>query len=172
MRHISDEEMFRLVDGECSAEEQTYFQTHMQECAACKALYTEIASLDTQLQQMILESPSADFTEKLMDKWQAAPHVDQSFFFNRSYSRITTWMAFGFGLILILLSGTSLGLFNNLLSFTQPDSQVKYDLTGLQSLLQNELLLTVFMIVNAVLVLLIVDKTVLQPYFRKRFNQI
>jgi predicted anti-sigma-YlaC factor YlaD len=171
MRHISDEEMFRLVDGEYSAEEQSAFQTHMQECAACKALYTEIASLDTQLQQMILESPSENFTETLMDKWQAAPMVDPSFFFNRSYSRIITWMAFAFGLVLILLSGASLR-FTNPLSFTKPDTPVKYDSTGMQIFFQNDLLFTVFMMVIAVLVLLIVDKTVLQPYFRKRLNQI
>ena len=45
MKHISDEEMFRLVDGECTPDEQMAFQTHLRECAGCKALYTEIATL-------------------------------------------------------------------------------------------------------------------------------
>src|SRR5688572_4582650 len=101
MRHISDEEMFRLVDGECPLDEQTAFQTHIRECAACKALYTEIAALDTQLQQIILERPSDNFTDKLMEKWQAAPAFDRPFV----YSRILAPLAFIFGLILILLSG-------------------------------------------------------------------
>src|SRR5687767_8666222 len=100
MRHISDEEMFRLADGECTVEEQTVFQTHLGECAACKALYTEISTLDTQLQQIILERPSDNFTEKLMEKWQAAPAFDQPFL----YSRILAPLAFIFGLILVLLS--------------------------------------------------------------------
>jgi predicted anti-sigma-YlaC factor YlaD len=169
MRHICDEEMFRLVDGVCTAEEQTVFQTHIQQCAACKALYTEISALDTQLQQIILERPSDNFTDKLMEKWQAAPAFDQPFL----YSRILAPLAFIFGLILVLLSGSSnVGWFKNQFSSGKPDANVAYDLTTLQSLLQNELLLTIFMVANAVLVLLIVDKTLLQPYFRKRMKQI
>jgi predicted anti-sigma-YlaC factor YlaD len=173
MRHISDEEIFRLVDGECTAEEQTVFQTHMGECGACKALFTEISALDTQLQQIILERPSDNFTEALMEKWQAAPVFDQPFLYNRSYSRILAPIAFVFSLVLIFISGFSnLRWFKNQFSPTKPDTNVAYDLTSLQSLVQNDLLLTVFLVVNAMLLLLVVDKTVLQPYFRKRMNQI
>lgn len=171
MRHISEEEMFRQVDGECSLEEQIRFQAHLQQCRTCQAVYRELSALDGQLRQLMLEVPSNDFTEKLMEKWQGTPALDQSTVFMRSYSRIMAGFAFAFGLLLPLLWVASLDWATITFLYSLQESSTSYAFSSPKSWLQNELLLIASMIIMAVLVLLVIDKGLLQPYFRKKINQ-
>lgn len=169
MKHLTDEELFRLIDGECSTEEKHTFEAHIHTCVACKALYTAFASIDMQLQQMTVESPSPDFTDKLMDKLQAAPVVQRV-----SHKRIYLLMLAPFGVIfvlsMLLLAIYSIGWLNinsatDIFPFHLPS-------VNFLPILQNTWLLNLFLLVNAVLVLLLFDRAVLQPFFKRKFNRV
>lgn len=173
MRHITDEEMFRLADGECTPEEQQLFKTHLDNCQGCKALHSEITSLNNHLQQLIQVSPSAAFTDTVMKKWQTAPALQQPVFYTRRYSLVLAPLFVVASLILVVLSMVTLGWFSHT-ALPAPENrfQMSHNLGGLQKLLENETMMGVFFIINAILALLIVDKLVLQPYFRKRMDQL
>jgi predicted anti-sigma-YlaC factor YlaD len=171
MKHLTDEELFRLLDGECSAEEKNTFEAHIHTCAACMALYKDLKAIDLQLQQLPIESPSLDFTEKLMDKLQVAPVLQR-----KSQRKTYLLMLAPFGVIFVLSMLLLAGYAAGWLTFGSGTETIPFHFklpsVNLQPLLENSWLVYLFLLVNAVLALLLLDKAVVQPFFRKRFNRI
>ena len=165
MNHLTDEALFRLLDGEVSASERTDYQDHLAQCSACQALYTQLAVIDAQLSVLPLETPSVAFADRLLEKLQpSTPLLSYRGLNNLNF----LWLAIG---LVVLVTAVSLLMVGQLslpsIGGGQAPAPV-LDLTWVRTFLQSPLLKTFMLVVYGVLALLLVDKLVLQPFFSKR----
>lgn len=171
MKHSTDEELFRLIDGECSAEEQATLQQHLNQCAACQATFAELLAINQQLAQLItVEQPSVDFTNKLIDKWQTAPQASRRFVWGGTlrWFVISMGSLFTFTLVAGIVALLGSGAGTDVTSILPVTSY----LNGLQQVFQNELLISVLLLIDGLLLLWLLDKAVLQPYYQKKLLQL
>ena len=166
MNHLTDEELFRLLDGEVSTEERTGYQLHLAQCPACNTLYKELTAIDSQLSALPLETPTVTFTDRLLEKLQPSPTL-------LSYRGLNNlnFLFLAIGLV-VLVTAVSLLLVGQIslpaIGGAGKSVGTPVDLTLLRSFFQSPLLKTLLLVVNGILVLLLVDKLVLQPFFSKR----
>jgi hypothetical protein len=174
MNHLSDEQLFDLVDGVCNAEEQLLYKTHLAQCPECRALYEEYRAVDVQVSTLLMEPAPAGFTEKLMGAWESAGQTQVTWVYRQS--KTIFWAAAAAACTLMVMAlhfltatqqipaevqNTTLNITNNL-----PGSTFNY--SALTGLLQQEWLLNGFLLINGLLALLVFDKLVLKPFFEKR----
>jgi anti-sigma factor RsiW len=166
MNHLTDDELFSLLDGECSTEERTAYRTHLAECLSCQTLYKEFSAIDSQLSAMPLETPSVAFTDRLLEKLQPSAQL----FAYRGLNNLN-FLFLAIGLV-VLVTAVSLLMMGpiNLPAMAGMGKSVStpVDLTFLRTFFQSPLLKTFMLVVNGILALLLVDKLVLQPFFNKR----
>lgn len=127
-----------------------------------------MAWIDQQLTQLPLEQPSVQFTEQLMHRWQAqqTPQL-QSARIHRS--RWPLWCGAGFALVLLGLAiwlPTGTGNWN----FSELGQLLDAVAAGVSG--QHSHLLEYALVINALLGIVLLDRTVLKPYFAKRRLQI
>lgn len=171
MKHLTDEELFRLIDGETSIDEQTIYKAHLSQCAPCNHLYNELFAINLQMEKMEVEKPSVDFTEKLMVKLQAENQYQPTFIFSKPSSSFLAVICVFIAFVMILISGFSLGWFNFATTVTN-NPGITIPSTSFHQLFQNELLINTFLIIDGLLALVLIDKALLQPYFKKRMQQL
>jgi anti-sigma factor RsiW len=164
MKHLTDEELFQLIDGEVSAEGKEAYQAHLVACEACQSLYKELNAISAYLSEAPLDMPSANFTNQLLDKWalSAAP---------LTYRKINNlnFLLLAIGLTLFTIVG-SLWLAGQV-SFPAiigNSAVAPVDLTYMSSFFQQPWIETLLLVVNGILALLLLDKLVLQPFFSRK----
>jgi anti-sigma factor RsiW len=172
MNHLTDEDLFRLIDGECSLEEQTAYKAHLAQCAQCNSVYSELFAIHLQLEKMPIETPSADFTERLMLQLEAAGQLQARTFKRPGYSFLWVFAALGVCLFLLALVITSGGTVTGVPVALNTGLGFSLDTSIISGLVANSMLLNVFLLVDAILALLLIDRAVLQPYFKKRLQRI
>ncbi len=167
--HLSEEQIFNLLDGDCAPTEVAIYNTHLANCASCHALWEEYSFLDSQLKNILLEKAPENFTDKVMDKWQVAGQTKTDWVYR--HPPVLAWVSIGLITTLLVISG-----YYSLLSIkayslgdiTQPllDTSGKwFDFNGF---LQQEWIWNGFFIINGILALMIMDKVLFRPFFEKK----
>jgi anti-sigma factor RsiW len=171
---LTDEQLFDYIDGSCSAAEGQLYKTHLAGCASCRALYEEYRAVDAQLAAFALEPAPVQFTDTLMDAWAVAQPVPARMAYRRS--RTIFWalpVAACALLFIVFLSVWFAGPLpvpaqENALALDAALADVLAGLSGLTGFFQQEWLLNGFILVNAVLGLLLLDRLVLKPFFERK----
>jgi anti-sigma factor RsiW len=71
MRHLTDEELWEMIDGLASTPEKALRETHLSACPACHTRHQTLLTVNAQLSQLPLETPSAMFTHNIAAQWAA-----------------------------------------------------------------------------------------------------
>ncbi len=174
MEHLTDEQLFDYIDGNCRAAEGLLYKTHLAGCGDCRALYNEYRAVDAQLAAFTLEPAPVQFTDKLMDTWASAQPAPLTVAYHRS--KTIFWALPVAASALLFVAFVSLWFAGQLPASVQEHAftldtilhGVSSDGSGFISFLQQEWLLNGFLLVNAVLGLLLFDKLVLKPFFEKK----
>ncbi|MBC7921121.1 MAG: zf-HC2 domain-containing protein [Ferruginibacter sp.] len=164
MNHPTDEELFRLIDGEATPEERTAYRAHLGRCPACQHLHRELMATERWMVALPLENPPADFADRLMEKLQPAG----TFLSYRSPNSLNFLLG-AIGLTLLGLA-VSLALAGQI---SLPTSAGGIGGTGVRldfsffTLFQSPLVKNVLLVTNGILALLVFDKRVLRPFFHR-----
>ena len=71
MTHLTDEELWDMIDGLESASGKTFQVTHLSVCANCQARRQTLLAMHGQLSRLPLETPSLGFTDNIAAQWAA-----------------------------------------------------------------------------------------------------
>lgn len=174
MTHLTDEQLFDLVDGICNPEEQLLYKTHLAQCPECRALYEEYRAVDVQVNTLFLEQAPADFTEKLMGVWESAEKTQVTWAYRQSKTIFWAAAAAACTLLVVALHYLTAtqqmpaDVHSTTWSITNKLPGSTFNLGVLTGMLQQEWLLNGFLLINGLLALMVFDKMVLKPFFEKR----
>ena len=157
MKHLSEEQIWEIIDGIAEPEVLVLHEKLMLEDESYQKEFQKSAFLQTQLLKLDLDMPSMRFTENVMGKVLPQPKTQASA--DRSpYFFIT---------IMVILGAITVSLMN--ISDSAASQGVNTE--GVTSALFNPLFLNIFLLTNTVLFFVILDKKILKPYFLKRLSK-
>ena len=161
--------LFDYVDGTLTGKEKKDFEVLLEDNPDLKAMYDQLAFSEGLARQHRLESPSRDFTSRVMENLHMRPetgHVS----IRDSLFLLGGIMAVA-GMCTILLTG---GFFDSsIASFNLNEFSVvkKYFNGSLPSVgLNVRVLLNIIVFLNLVMALIVLDRSVLKPLFQKRLD--
>jgi hypothetical protein len=156
---LTEEQIFDLIDGNLSAETEAKYKQIIAENPDTQDLYEELLAFHKELQSLGTEHPSMRFTENVLDKWatmQVIPIV--------KVSRTLPYWFLGISLLLLCIMAIFAKNYTpNTTLVTQTEKWI--------SLLNNATGFKIFVFTNAILLILLLDKAILRPYFQKRLTQ-
>ncbi len=164
MQHLTDEQLFEYIDREGSVEEKNNYQQHLATCPACQALYQEYQAIHLQLNSLILEKPSIQFTDKLIASWEAEVVTEAKLvptYNPMSKSRLWAGLAVVAILLILVL------YYVPLWGYWGVDDSSPSSYTWL-SIFQRDSVVKGFLLANGLLLLLLVDKLILKPLFERK----
>lgn len=161
MKPLTEEQMWDIIDDVASPEIKAQHEALLQNDNAYKSTFDTLMLLQTQLLQLDLEQPSMRFTQNVIEK-VAAP------------KKATIKPDKAFPLLIIFLLGLCIVtilwvlIFNGNTS-TQPIAFLpNLSLSEkLSTILSSPLVMPIFVVINAGLALMAVDKWILKNYFQK-----
>ncbi len=164
MRHLTDEQIWDMMDGLTTMPEKTLYQTHLLACAACHARYQSLAAVNAQLSRLPLETPSLTFTDTTVARWEAecqlAPAALQQ---QRSRT-----LPLVFSAILAIITVASLVLVYRYPAAMPAFPAMAKAMNATGQLLASKSVLNGMLLANALLLLWLFNQRVLAPFFRSR----
>ncbi len=166
MEHLTDDELLDWIDGYTPLADTLLYKTHLVSCAFCEARYQQMMYIHESLADLPLEQPSALFTQQVMT--QLMPQMAKKTHISRKPLFVFLGIMGGLLLFTILLM---VGL-PSVTAFS-PVSLALEDVTGtalnwtgkISTQVTQPIGLYVLVIVNALLVLTLINQRLLYPYF-------
>jgi uncharacterized integral membrane protein len=155
---MKDEDIFDIIDGIASEETIRQHEKLLLESADYQILFSEYAHTHALLMGTSMEKTAFNFTDKLIDRWE----LSQEVVVVRKSSKLPTYFLIGGSIMLVLLLVLVLPMMNS--------SNVQIDLTKPLSILQDKTFIRSFLIINALMGLIYIDKRFLKPYFERRLG--
>ena len=155
---MKDEDIFDILDG--IASEETIRQHHkmLLESADYQLLFSEYTHTHTLLMDTSMEKTAFNFTDKLIDRWE----VSQEVVVVRQTSKLPIYFLIGGAIMLTILL---------ILTFPMiSQSNIQMDLSKPLRILQDKIIIRSVLIINVLLVLFLIDKRFLKPYFQRRMG--
>lgn len=157
MTPLTEEHIWDILDGEASSEMRVQHETQLLADESYRTTFVQCEQLHRQLLNLPLESPSMRFSENLMERLaperRTAPKADRlPLIFLTVFSVLSSLLA-----VLIFSKG-------NITTTTEKGLTTE----GVISMLSNPIFIQIFMLLNIVLLLAVLDKKVLKPYFENR----
>ena len=150
--------MWEVIDGIATPEIQQKHEQLMLIDAEYAAEYQQYALLDQQLYKLDLEIPSMRFTENVIDD---VLHIKKS-------EKKKDWTPVIFLSAMVALSALVAVIFSTF--STSSNSVINNNTEGFLSFVSNPLVINSFLVLNIILILLIVDRKVLKPFFDKKIK--
>jgi uncharacterized integral membrane protein len=155
---MKDEDIFDIIDGIASEETIRQHEKLLLESTDYQTLFSEYTQTHALLMGTSLEKTAFNFTDKLIDRWE----LSQETAVVRKSSKLPIYFLIGGSIMLILLLVLVLPMMNS--------SNVQIDLTKPLSILQDKTFIRSFLIINALMGLIYIDKRFLKPYFEGRLG--
>jgi hypothetical protein len=155
MTPLTEEHIWDILDGEASPEMRAQHEAQLLADASYRTTFVQCEQLHRQLLNLPLESPSMRFTENLMER--LAPE--------RRIVPKTDRLPLIFLTVFTVLSGLMAVLIVSNGNIATPKG---LPTEGVVSLLSNPLFIQTFVLLNIVLLLAVMDRKVLRPYFDNR----
>ncbi len=164
-----EEQLLRYLDGELDAQTKQTLEAEIQNSEMLSARLEEFRMVQSVLvQKARLETPSKNFTQKVMSGLDAKPVV--SLFTPRKGLLLLLGSIIASGIALALLSA---GVFDTPAAPLVLDSPVKTDWLKVPSIsipLNGKFLVNGVLILNLALALVLLDRTILKPIFQRRLS--
>lgn len=156
---MKDEDIFDILDGIASEEVKLLHEQLLSQDEDYKILFKELAQAHELLIETPLEKTAFNFTDKLMDKWEAvnAPVLV------KKPNYLPFYFLGGMALLVILVF--------SMVSVKDTGKTIinMATLSSTFSIFESKALLNFFLISNSLLVLSYLDKKIIKPYFQHRF---
>ena len=155
---MKDEDIFDILDG--IASEETIRQHHkmLTESADYQILFGEYAQTHALLMDTSMEKTAFNFTDKLIDRWE----VSQEVVVVRQTSKLPIYFLIGGAIMLTILIILTLP--------TISQSTIQVDYSKPLRILQDKILVRSILIINVLMVLFLIDKRFLKPYFQHKMG--
>jgi hypothetical protein len=159
MTPLTEEHIWDILDGEASSDMCAQHEAQLLADASYRTTFVQCEQLHRQLLTLPLESPSMRFTENLMERLApeklAAPKTDRlPLIFLTVFTALSGLLA-----TLIFSKGN--------ISTT---AEKGLNTEGVISTLSNPLFVQTFVILNILLLLAVMDRKILRPYFDSKAN--
>jgi hypothetical protein len=161
MKSLTEELMWDVIDGVAPPEIVTQHAALLQNDIEYKKTFDTLMLLQTQLLQLDLEQPSMRFTQNVIEK--VAVPTKATIKPDRAFSILITFLL---GLCLVTIVGIL--IFNGNTPSKPITLLPNLSLSEkLSSALSSSLIMPIFLVINAGLALMAVDKWILKNYFQK-----
>ena len=155
---MKDEDIFDILDDIASEEIMLQHKKLLSESTDYQILFDKYAHTHALLTDTSMEKTTFNFTDKLIDKWE----LSQEVVVIKQSSKLPIYFLIGMMILVILLIVLALPMMTA--------STISLDLSKPLSILQNKLFTRIFLIINALVALFFIDRTILKPYFERRIE--
>ncbi len=171
MSRFNEEMIFKYLDDACSASEKQRIQKALSEDKVFRLRFQQLEAIHESLSAMPLERSPESLTNEVMDKVEALPH-------SRYYQSASVFSGSRFLIISGILTAlvAVISLFNSgYLSLESLETAAEgYQLVEEWSLVKgyfNQRMLTnIMLVIFGVLSLVLLDRVVLNPFFKKKVS--
>jgi len=167
MENLTDDQLLNFIDGTGSEEERENIKRLISSNADVKKRLGELQAVHAFLQhQNKLEQPSKTFTEKVM----SSLHAPQAFAFlsPRNGLLLLIGLMVASGLAMMLVSSGSFDQWHTFFSIGQIPLKNNYIKLPTSIPFNLKLTVKVFVMINLVIGFVLLDRTILRPFFQKR----
>lgn len=173
MKHYNEEELFSYIDGTCDSQSALQLERHLVDCPHCNELYETLLSVDSQLQLLPKEKPSAHFTSAIMEKLYVDPRHSVPFSFTY-YTRYFLIFGLVVSVISLFISLFSIGIVNDgVLQHIGLNTYLFENISNtIIAFFKTGSFINIMLGVSTLLLLVLLDKAVLNPFFNKRSQKI
>ena len=173
MKKISqhlDDELLLYLDGELDSMAKEQLELALQQDEALKHRLTQLQTMESFLKSDTLESPSKNFTQLVMNKLDQYPAQTSSFsMFNGIL--LLAGILLMTGIAAILVSSGVFDQASGALDLNTLEISQHYIQRTLPSIpIDGKLIVNVIIVLNLGLCWLILDRTILKPFFRRRIE--
>jgi hypothetical protein len=164
---FTDEQLLNFLDGMGSDAEREVLKKSIREDQAAQKRMKELESIHFFLQNKKgIEQPSKNFTEKVMEGLHARPSF--TFFSPKNGLMLLVGLVVASVLALMLLSAGEFDQLHTIFNFNS--IPLKTDIVKIPNSIPFDvkLLVKVFVMINLVIALILLDRTILRPIFQKR----
>lgn len=173
MKKISqhlDDELLLYLDGELDSTAKEKLELALQQDEALKHRLTQLQTMESFLKSDTLESPSKNFTQLVMNKLDQYPAQTSSFsMFNGIL--LLAGILLMTGIAAILVSSGVFDQASGALDLNTLEISQHYIQRTLPSIpIDGKLIVNVIIVLNLGLCWLILDRTILKPFFRRRIE--
>ncbi|MFD1816922.1 hypothetical protein SAMN04515674_1101 [Pseudarcicella hirudinis] len=155
---MKDEDIFDILDGVASEEVRLRHEQLLAQDEDYKILFKELLQTHELLLETPLEKPAFNFTDNLIDKWEAVnapvPVKKPNYLPFYFLGGMAIFIVLAFSLVSVKETGKLVMMPN---------------LSSAFSIFESKALLNVLLISNSLLLLSYLDKRILKPYFQHRF---
>ena len=173
MKKISqhlDDELLLYLDGELDSTAKEKLELALQQDEALKHRLTQLQTMESFLKSDTLESPSKNFTQLVMNKLDQYPAQTSNFsMFNGIL--LLAGILLMTGIAAILVSSGVFDQASGALDLNTLEISQHYIQRTLPSIpIDGKLIVNVIIVLNLGLCWLILDRTILKPFFRRRIE--
>jgi hypothetical protein len=164
---FTEEIIIRYMDGELSEEEIQSFEAELKLDKSFADLYERHLAIHNSLSSNKILSPSADFTNRVMESVASLSFSDSKFF-NRTRLFVVLLSVIVLATTIYYLSAQFYPAIGGAISNEITLKEFTLDLQPAQQLLSSDILFKVVFYVNGLVILLLLDRAILKPYFIRR----
>jgi hypothetical protein len=161
------EKLFEYIDGTLKGVEKEGIEQLLKNSPELQARLAELRKLDADLRLITIEEPSKNFTQRVMLKLDQYPLRSSSISFkNGIFLLVGVLIAIGIGSLLVaggVFDGTSSIDLNNTI---MPNKYIQKPLPTFN--INVKLLVNVIILLNMAIAFVVLDRTILKPWFEKR----
>ncbi|MEJ1237689.1 hypothetical protein WBG78_06160 [Chryseolinea sp. T2] len=164
------DELARYIDGELSEKDRKNFEDRLNIDKMLQEKFASVMELHEMLKSQHLLSPSKNFTEKVMDNLDHYSSPTASFSIRNGLLLLTGVLVAG--LLALYLAGS--GVFDGPVTIMGPvDSMLSQQLLQRQLpavTFNGKILVNAIVLLNLVLAWIVLDRTILRPWFSRRVS--
>ena len=164
---FTEETIIRYMDGELSEEEIQSFEAELKLDKSFADLYERHVAIHNSLLTNKVFSPSAGFADKVMQS-VASLNFSDSQFFNRSRLYVLLLSVIVLATTIYYISSQFYPSIGGAITNEITLKEFTLDLQPAQRLLSSDILFKVVFYVNGLVILLLLDRAILKPYFSRR----
>lgn len=164
---FTEETIIRYMDGELSEEEIQSFDAELKLNKSFADLYERHVAIHNSLLSNKISSPSANFTNRVMQS-VASLNFSESKFFNRTRLFVILLSVIALATTIYYISSQFYPVIGGAISNEITLKDFTLNLQPAQQLLSSDILFKVVFYVNGLVILLLLDRAILKPYFTRR----
>ena len=164
-----EDKLLDYIDGRLSPAEIQRLEQQLHIDESLKSRLEELRSVDHSLRLFTADQPSKNFTQRVMDKLDQ--HPLRSGLAIRNSIFLLAGVLVAAGIAVLLLSAGVFDGTNTTINLNQLELPKKYINEPLPSFsLNGKLLVNIIVFLNVAIALIVLDRTVLKPFFQKRME--
>ena len=171
MKIITDTDLFRIIDGDLSSKEEEKLMTIIESDHELTSRLAYLRSLSENLREIELDFPSPEFGERVMENLHSIKYkiVSKSIFDSKKWITLATILGGVFvGIYILALGFVDIELFSGISTEAIPVPPKTINLKPIMDMFTASLFFKIFLFIDLILGILILDKAVLKPYFNRR----